>query len=336
MSGDHPSRTRLTRRAFLALPLAAAATMACRWRKPPFVESDFQLPDRSAVGLFPAADYSVDLADVISRGLAELSIDVRGRVVLLKPNMVEYEDGHAINTHPLVVVGAAVALMRAGASRVLVGEGPGHRRDIEYLLASTGLFDHLRELRVEFVDLNHDDVREVQTRSWFTSMRSLTLPSSVLAADLVVSLPKLKTHHWAGMTCSMKNFFGVVPGAVYGWPKNLLHMKGIDASILDIVSTVRPGLTIVDGIVGMEGDGPIMGRARPLGFLAMGTDLPAVDATCARTIGLDPAKVAYLDVARYFLGNTDQGRIEQRGERPERYRTDFALIDSWRDKRLQL
>jgi len=335
MSRHHPLQAGISRRTFLTLPLAASVATACRRSEPPFVESEFVLPERSAVGLFPAARYDLDLADVVFRGLGELGVDVRGRSVLLKPNLVEYEEGQAINTHPMVVVGAAEAMRRAGASRVLVGEGPGHRRDIEYLLGSTGLFDHLRELRLEFVDLNHDDVTEVATRSWFTGMRTLMLPRAVLAADVVVSLPKLKTHHWAGLTCSMKNLFGVVPGAVYGWPKNILHMKGIEASILDIVTTVRPALTIVDGIIGMEGDGPIMGHGRPVGFLAMGTDLPAVDATCARVIGLDPAQVNYLWAAGHFLGNTDEGRIEQRGEPLSRYRTSFDLIESWQGKRLR-
>ena len=87
----------------------------------------------------------------------------------------------------------------------------------------------------------------------------------MLDADSIVSLPKLKTHHWAGMTCSLKNLFGVVPGAIYGWPKNVLHFRGIDNSILDIAPTDPPQLAIVDAIVGMEGDGPIMGRAKPVG-----------------------------------------------------------------------
>ena len=326
MSREQRHEPGLTRRTFLALPMAAAVS-GCRRSSPPFVEANFSRPHRSAVGLFPAANYSVDLADVIGRGLAELHIDVRGRSVLLKPNMVEYEDGQAINTHPLMVAGAAIALRRAGAREIVVGEGPGHRRDTEYLLTATGLFDGLRELRVPFVDLNHDDVREVELRSWFTGMRSLVLPTSVLRTDLVVSMPKLKTHHWAGLTCSMKNFFGVVPGSVYGWPKNLLHVKGINASILDLVTTIRPGLTIVDAIVGMEGDGPIMGRARPLGFVAMGTDLPAVDATCARVIGVDPEKVNYLRAAGQFLGNVDRDRIDQRGEPIDRYQTEFELVE---------
>jgi uncharacterized protein (DUF362 family) len=332
MALEHDTPSRPTRRGFLVAALTAGA--ACRRSGPPFVEADFTVPSSSAVGLFPAADYRVDLSDVIGRGLQELGIDVRGRSVLLKPNMVEYESGQAINTHPMVVAGAAAALRRAGAREVTVGEGPGHRRDIEYLLTSTGLMDHLRELRVPFVDLNHDDVREVAMRSWFTGLRAMALPAAVLRADLVVSIPKLKTHHWAGMTCSMKNFFGVVPGAVYGWPKNLLHVKGIHASILDLVATVRPGLTIVDGIVGMDGDGPIMGKARALGFIAMGTDLPAVDATCARVVGIDPAKLVYLKAAGNFLGNIDADRIEQRGEPLTRYRTNFDLIDERKDLRL--
>jgi uncharacterized protein (DUF362 family) len=335
MSRRRPARTGLTRRAFLTAPLVATVAAACRRGAPQALESDLAPPDRPAVGLFPAARYDIDLADVIFRGMRELGVDVRGQSVLLKPNLVEYEETQAINTHPMVIIGAAEAMRRAGASRVTIGEGPGHRRDVEYLLGSTGLIDHLRELRLEFVDLNHDDVTEVATRSQFTGLRTLALPRTVLSADLVVSLPKLKTHHWAGLTCSMKNFFGVVPGAVYGWPKNILHIRGIESSILDIVATVRPALTIVDAIVGMEGDGPIMGRARPIGCLAMGTDLPAVDATCARAIGLDPEKVPYLWAAGQFLGEIDERRIEQRGEPLGRYQTSFDLIESWQDKRLR-
>jgi len=156
----------------------------------------------------------------------------------------------------------------------------------------------------------------------------------VLQADLVVSLPKRKTHHWAGLTCGMKNLFGTVPGAVYGWPKNVLHVHGIDASILDLTATIRPQLTIVDAIVGMEGDGPIMGRARPLGFLAMGTDVVAVDSTCARVIGLDPDKITYLAAAGHYLGNNNAKKIDQRGEDPKRYRTNFDLIESKKALRL--
>src|SRR5207247_11012475 len=133
-------------------------------------------------------------------------------------------------------------------------------------------YGRLRELKVRFAELNLDDVRAVRLRSRFMGLDELLLPVELMAADLVVSMPKLKTHHWAAMTASMKNLFGAVPGAVYGWPKNLLHVRGIEQSIIDLTAAIKPQLTIVDGVVGMEGDGPIMGRPRPLGFRAMGAD----------------------------------------------------------------
>jgi uncharacterized protein (DUF362 family) len=254
--------------------------------------------------------------------------------VFLKPNMVEYELGTAINTHPHVIAGAAIACQRAGASQVVVGEGPGHRRDIEYLLTSTGLSDLLREERIRFVDLNHDDVDFVPLQSWFTGLRELALPVTLLKSDFVITMPKLKTHHWAGMTCSMKNLFGTVPGAVYGWPKNPLHVHGIPNSILDLTATIRPHLAIVDAVTAMEGDGPIMGRPRALGFIAMGSDPVAVDATCARIIGLDPDKIDYLKPASQFLGVTEASRIEHRGETPTRYATRFDVVPALEHLRL--
>jgi uncharacterized protein (DUF362 family) len=313
-----------TRRHFLAtlaVPLVAAG---CERRL--YDPRKFARPERSAVGLYPAANYSVDFADVISRGFRELGVDVRGKRVLLKPNMVEYEPGTAINTHPLVVAGAAVACRRAGALEVVVGEAPGHRRDIEYLVSATGLGDQLKDHKLRFVDLNEDDVRLVPMATDFGALRQIALPVEVLKADFVISMPKLKTHHWAGMTCSLKNLFGVVPGTVYGWPKNVLHVNGIQNSILDLAATVRPHFAIVDAVVAMEGDGPIMGRPRPVGFVAMGADPVAVDATCARVIGLDPQKLVYLKTAGEFLGHIDDTRIDQRGEAPARYASRFDVI----------
>ena len=328
------SKIRLTRRDLLkALPMAAVLA-SCGRTPAPYNRADFTLGARSTVGLLAAPTYDVDFADVISRGLKELRVDVRDRSVLLKPNLVEYTPGTVINTHPLIVAGAATAFLRAGARQVVVGEAPGHRRDIEYLLAVTGLSDHLREMRIRFVDLNHDDVGLVALRSRFTGLDRLALPLELQRSDFIVSLPKLKTHHWAAMTASMKNFFGVVPGAVYGWPKNILHYRGIDNSILDLNATIRPHFAIVDAVVAMEGDGPIMGKPRQTGFVAMGADLVAVDATCARIIGFDAAKIPYLSQASPFLGHIDESRIDHRGEDPARYRTRFDVLEYFRGLQL--
>jgi len=305
------------------MPAAVAVASACR--RAPYRASDFSVPWRSTVGLYPAANYDAPLDDVIFRGLEDLGVtgQVRDRRVFLKPNIVEYEANTAINTNAAVVAGAVIAFLKAGAREVVVGEGPGHRRDIEYLLVSTGLYDQLREHRIRFVDLNHGEVRRVALRSHFTRLDEMALPVELLKSDFVVSMPKLKTHHWAGITASMKNFFGVVPGAVYGWPKNILHMKGIDASILDLNATVRPQFTIVDAVTAMEGDGPIMGKPRHMGLIAMSSDLAAADATCARLIGINPDEIPYLAGAGEYLGNIRESRIHVRGERAERYRTVF-------------
>ena len=325
--------TGVTRREFLAVAAATLPLLSAGCRRL-YEPGDFDVPATSPVALFPAADYRANFEDIIGRGLKTLGADVRGRRVFLKPNMVEYEAETAINTHPVVVAAAALAFRSAGAAEVVVGEGPGHRRDIEYLLTATGLYDHLREHHIRFVDLNHDDVRYVRMRSHFTGLDGVALPVELLKADFIVSMPKLKTHHWAGMTASLKNFFGAVPGAVYGWPKNILHVKGIERSIVDLNATIRAHFTIVDGVTAMEGDGPIMGKPRHVGFIGMSSDLVAMDATLSRVIGLDPIKLPYLEAAGRFLGNLKQEQIDQRGEPISRYATRFEVVDAFKPMQL--
>jgi uncharacterized protein (DUF362 family) len=322
----------MTRRELLGAAAAIVALSGCR--PAPYDRALFTRPATSAVGIYPAASYAADFKDIVVRGLRDLGLDVRGRRVFLKPNIVEYAADTAINTNAKVVVGAALAFRTAGAASVVVGEGPGHRRDIEYLVTQTGLHDYLREERIRFVDLNHDDVRWVELQSRFTGLGQLALPVELLQSDLVVSMPKMKTHHWAGITASMKNAFGVVPGAVYGWPKNVLHAHGIANSILDLNTTIRPHLAIVDAVTAMEGDGPIMGRPRHVGCVIMGSDVVAVDATCARVMGLNPAQIPYLRTAGDFLGNLDASRIVQRGESVSRYEAPFDVVDAFKDIRI--
>jgi uncharacterized protein (DUF362 family) len=200
-------------------------------------------------------------------------------------------------------------------------------RDSQLVLQESGMAMALREAKIPFVDLNHDEVERVPNQLGLTSLTQLYLPKSLLQADLVVSMPKMKTHHWAGFTLSMKNLFGVMPGICYGWPKNILHYEGIFESILDIAATVRPQLSIVDAIVGMEGDGPVMGSPKHLGALVIGTNLPAVDSTCVRLMGYDPLNVPYLDYASGVLGPVSESHIEQRGESISSLSNPFQLLN---------
>jgi uncharacterized protein (DUF362 family) len=321
----------MTRRKFAGLSAAAVVgtVTGMKLQKPP------KLPDgpagKSAVAIIRARSYSDDLVSRMLQGIRECGLDVRGKRVLLKPNLVEFDAATVINTDAAVIVAALEVFERLGAREVKIGEGPGHRRDTLDLAddaryrASVPKFDSI------FTDLNRDDVSPVRG---FGGESEFYFPNTVLGADLIVSLAKMKTHHWAGATLSMKNFFGVVPGSVYGWPKNKLHYLGIDESVVALNRQFgHKAFAIVDGVVGMEGNGPIQGTPKPAGVLVMGRDLIAVDSTCARVMGIDPEKMGYLRLAA-DLGHVHAERIEQRGETVASVRTNFALIDAYKGLRL--
>ncbi|HEV3023890.1 MAG TPA: DUF362 domain-containing protein, partial [Pirellulales bacterium] len=216
---------------------------------------------------------------------------------------------------------------REEASEVIVAEGPGHWRNVEYLVAESGLGDVLRHYKVPFVDLNHDEPVKRVNLGRLTKLEHLYLSQTVATADVLISLPKLKTHHWAVATLSLKNLFGTLPGICYGWPKNELHWRGIDNSIVDIALTRTPDLAIVDAIVGMEGDGPLNGTAKPFGALVMGHDLVAVDATCCRLMMLDAEKIAYLGLGHMKkLGRLAAADIPQLGESIASLAQPFATV----------
>ncbi|HKD37369.1 MAG TPA: DUF362 domain-containing protein, partial [Pirellulales bacterium] len=139
--------------------------------------------------------------------------------------------------------------------------------------------------------------------------------------------PKIKTHHWVGFTASMKNLYGTIPGIKYGWPKNVLHHAGIPETVFDINASLPKAIAIVDGIVAMEGDGPIMGSAKPLGLVIVGTNPTAVDATVARLMGLAPERVPYLQLAANRLGPIEESFIAQRGEAVAGLVSPFKVID---------
>jgi uncharacterized protein (DUF362 family) len=284
----------------------------------------------SRVAIRRAASYQADLAALLDETLGAFDLPVRGRAVLLKPNFVEPDPQGVINTHPAVVAAARECFLRMGAKTVIVAEGPGHERDTEGIVETNGLRHYLGPLADKFVDLNVDDVRLVPTGTHASKVKELYLPRTVLEADFVVSMPKLKTHHWAGVTLSLKNMFGIVPGSCYGWPKNALHWAGLTRSILDINSTVRPDFAIVDGIVAMEGNGPLQGVAKSCGLLVAGDDPVAVDATCARIMGLVPERIDYLAHAGLLLGHLQIEKIKQLGESLESVRTPFAVLDAFK------
>lgn len=323
----------MKRRDFLlgAVAAAPAAVLAGGSTSSRWDRVAYRKRAESRVAVSRADSYESPLVERIVEGVRLCGLSVAGRSVVLKPNLVEFDTQGVINTNPAVVAAAIEAFRRLDAREVIVAEGPGHRRDNEYLLRASGLQRVLEQHRARYVDLNSDDISPLPLPSRFTSLGRLYFPQTVLKADLVVSMPKLKTHHWAGVTLSMKNMFGVIPGAIYGWPKNVLHWAGIEESIVDINSALAmPRFAIVDGIVGMEGNGPIQGTPKHAGVLIFGEDPVAVDATAARLMRIDPAKVNHLRVAGEFLGNVAREKIVQVGEPIEALAQDFQVISPFK------
>jgi uncharacterized protein (DUF362 family) len=289
----------------------------------------------SQVTIVRAPAYDGRIYDAVRRLLEEHGPDVRGRGVVLKPNLVEFEPRDAINTHPLLVHAVYEGFRALGAASVRIAEGPGHRRNTLDLAEEAGYFAAVPCFEDVFVDLNLDDVARVRPARQTSGMPKWYLPKTALGADLLVSIPKMKTHHWVGATLAMKNLFGVVPGGVYGWPKNLLHWSGINESIVDLRSIFPRQFAIVDGIVGMEGNGPIQGAPKHVGVLVAGSDPAAVDATCCRIMGIDPLKVRYLQMASDLSSHITEVNIRQLGESVESVATPFDLIPEFRSIRLE-
>ena len=316
---------RVDRRTLLVVGGVAAAGLAAtpwvrQWWRP-----------RECVFVARNQKYDGPLATTIREGLVATGVQpqaFRGKRVLLKPNMVEPSRRIShMTTHPAVIV-ATVSVFRDWGAHVTIGEAPGHMRDTEMALVESGIDHAVVDAGVEFADLNYEEVAWQPNRGRRSKLPGFWFPRSVMDADYVVSLPKMKTHHWQGLTASMKNLYGVLPGLQYGWPKNVLHHHGIPETVYDINASLPSLLTVVDGVECMEGDGPIMGSPKHMGLIAVGTNLPAVDATIARIMDLPPERIPYLSLAANRLGPIDDSQIVQRGEAWQDVASPFQMIDA--------
>lgn len=275
-------------------------------------------------------DYSVEeIAGFVRRALDGIGLEIEGRkTALVKPNLViAAKPRTAVVTHPAVTEAVISVLRERGIDRITIADGPGVGLDVAEVFRVTGYADLAARLGVELVSFNDAERRE---REW--KYGTLGVPAALEDADLYVNIPKLKTHGYTKVTLSVKNHKGMLSEP----DKKRDHQLGLHDPLAQHAAICPPHLIIVDGIVGLEGDGPLNGRPIRSRMLAAGTNMVEVDAACARFMGFDPAEIRHLAFAEELgagslepevLGELPPVRFEPANEQYGR----VMNIYSWRD-----
>jgi len=217
-------------------------------------------------------------------------LDVAGKTVLLKPNIVfDAPPKKAICTHP-VFLEAAIRLVREmGAARILVGDSPGPPAP-GFTGKGCGLGEVTRKNNAEWVDFSQEKV-ELPCPGGKV-MQSFTVTKAAQEADVIISLPKLKTHQLMYFTGALKNIFGVIPSVA----KSAFHVRfpqreALASMIVDLNLAVKPAYAFMDAIIGMERHGPSGGDPRQIGLVLASSNLLALDVAASDIIGYPPAAI---------------------------------------------
>lgn len=250
-----------------------------------------------------------------------------GDRVLLKANLLAPTDPAAsVTTHPAVVRAVIEAVKEAGGIPV-VADSPGYFYTGGKCRALTvcGLKDVADELGVESLQFESMENPFVETPvpggKYLDSIYAARL---ALEADVIVTLPKLKTHASTWYTGAVKNMFGAVATRTRKQAHILATYERFSGSIVDIYSVLRPRLAIMDAVVGMEGEGPRHGTPKQVGLILASKDPVALDSVASKLIGFDPMEIfTTRDATARELGNGNLDEIEVLGERVERVAVDF-------------
>jgi uncharacterized protein (DUF362 family) len=236
----------------------------------------------------------------------------RGDTVLLKPNFIAPRSHRhsAAQTHPAVILEIARLLKDCGA-KPFVADSPAWTTTA-VCARVLGLTEPLRRLGVPIRQLNAPRNCRLTPNG-----PKVGISAAALDADVIVNLPKFKTHQQMVATFAVKNMFGCVSGKRKAlWHFRQGHTPGAFAGLLvGVCQYLRPAVTIIDGIVAMHGQGPIRGPSKPLGWLIGGIDPIACEVVCSRLIGLEPGGLPILQAARQIgYGCSEPQRIEVVGD----------------------
>jgi len=283
-----------------------------------------------SVFLSEVSKYDVGVLErTIESALTALGKEIGGaRSALLKPNLViAAKPSTGVVTHPAVVEALVNVLRANGVADITIADGPGVGLDVEQVFEVTGYRALAQRLGVNLLNFNEAERRE---REW--RYGKLGVPAILEDVDLYVNVPKMKTHGYTTVTLSIKNHKGMLSEAA----KKLDHHLGLHEPLVEQAKLRPPDLIVLDGIVGVEGDGPLNGRPVRARTVAVGTNMLEVDSTAARLMGFEPGEIKHLAIAlKQGLGRTDPETI---GEAPRlRFKPaneEFGRvmnIYSWRD-----
>jgi len=248
-----------------------------------------------------------------------------GQKVLLKVNTVTpLPPERMATTHPAMVRAVAQLALDAGG-RVAVGDSPGIG-DPAKVLETCGIMAVIREMNLELADFKNTASFECAENRM---ARKLDLAKAVADADVIITIPKPKTHVQMTYTGAVKNQFGLIPGtrkAQYHY--RLETREWLAMLMVDINRMAKPALCIMDAVYGMDGEGPSSGNPRKIGAVLASADLAAMDAVCCAIIGQDPEQVPTMAACRESgFGTTDMENIDVLGDDWKEFRLhDFELV----------
>ncbi|MFA4910757.1 MAG: DUF362 domain-containing protein [Desulfobacteria bacterium] len=285
---------------------------------------------KSKVAIIKCEDYQKEKVYEAVRESVDLLGGIGGFIrdgdrVLLKPNLLSGKTPEkAVTTHPSIV-SAVVRLVKEAGGIPCIGDSPGVG-GLKMVAEKTGIKEVSDIMGVKLVEF--DEAVDVENKRGHIFKR-FEVAKAFLEADVIINLPKLKTHGQMLLTLCVKNNFGFVVGN----RKAKWHLKaGIDVNffaqmLLDLYLLIQPRLTIMDGIVGMEGDGPGNGNPRKVGLIFAGIDCVAIDTVICQTLGIPSDDVYTIRAARQKgIGKTDLKEIEVLGEDLEKAKIrDFKL-----------
>jgi len=265
------------------------------------------------------------LFDMLDQMKAKVEIKIPSKAkIMIKPNIC-YVKGHetGATADPYIVKCLIEWLLQNyDIETITIGEANATSLNADIAFKVLGWEDMFKSFNnVRLLNLTKDEYKNIQLDGLY--FRRLNMSKTYMESDFLISVAKLKTHTTCEITCVLKNQYGANPVK-----HKVRYHKHLDEVIHDINKVRLPDLCLIDGIIGMEGSGPINGMPKPLGLLVVGNDAVSVDHTCARIMGFNPDKIAHLKLAvKQKLGSVHYVVF---GERIEDARIKFSFVPRWK------